>query len=76
MCIDEAEMDQSNQLENMVQFDNKSKPKSKEGKAKKQNAFDSVNAHYEGRELTLNASRNGTFPIKATQSKRTSFGLS
>ena len=28
-------MDQSNQLENMVKFNNKSKPKTKEGKDKK-----------------------------------------
>ena len=46
--IDEAEMDQSNLLDNMVKFNNKSKPKTKEGKAKKQNAFDSVNALYKG----------------------------
>ena len=31
--------------------------------------FDSVNALYEGRELTPNAFRNGIFPIKSTQSK-------
>ena len=41
-------MDQSNLLENMVKFDNKSKPKTKEGKVKKQNTFDSVNALFEG----------------------------
>ena len=46
--IDEAEMDQSSLLENMVKFNNKSKPKTKEGKAKKQNTFDSVNAFCEG----------------------------
>ena len=33
--IDEAEMDQTNLLENMVKFKNKSKPKTKEGKNKK-----------------------------------------
>ena len=43
-------MDQSNLLENMTGiFNNKSKPKTKERKAKKQNTFDSVNALYEGR---------------------------
>ena len=41
-------MDQSNLLENIVKFNNKFKPKTKEGKAKKQNTFDSVNAPYEG----------------------------
>ena len=41
-------MDQSNLLENMVKFNNKSKPKTKEGKVKKQNTFDSVNVLFEG----------------------------
>ena len=41
-------MDQSNLLENIVKFNNKFKPKTKEGKTKKQNTFDSVNAPYEG----------------------------
>ena len=67
--IYEAEMDQSNLLEYMVKLNYKSKPNSKESKAKKQNTFDRVNALYEGRELTLNAFRSGIFPIKATQGK-------
>ena len=62
-------MDQTNLLENMVKFNNKSKPKTKEGKAQKQNTFGSINALYEIRELTLNAFRSGIFPIKATQGK-------
>ena len=33
--IDEAEMDQSNLIENMVKFDNKSRSRSKEDKEKK-----------------------------------------
>ena len=33
--IEEAELDQSNLLENIVKFNNKSKPKTKEGKDKK-----------------------------------------
>ena len=59
--IDEAERDQSNLLENMVEFSNKSKQKNKESTDKKQNTFDSVNALYEGRELTLNAFKSGIF---------------
>ena len=62
--IQEAEMDRTNLLENMVKINNKSRPKTKEGKDKKQNAFDSVSAPYECRELTLNAFRSGIFPIK------------
>ena len=67
--IDEPEMDQSNLLENIVKFNNKFKPKTKEGKAKKQNTFDSVNAPYEGWELNLNVFISGIFPIKEIQGK-------
>ena len=61
-------MDQSNLLRNLVKFNN-IRPKNKEGKAKKMNAFDSVNALYESRELTHNAFKTGIFPIKARQGK-------
>ena len=68
-------MDQSNLLAYMVKFNNKSKPKTKEGKAEKQNTFDSVNALYEGRELALNDFRSGIFPIKAAQGKNLKYVL-
>ena len=42
-------MDHTNLLKNMVKLNNKSKPRTKEGKAKKQNTFDNVNALYECR---------------------------
>ena len=57
-------MDQSNQSENMVKSNDKSKPKAKEGKAKNQNIFDSVNTLNEGRKITLNAFKSGIVPIK------------
>ena len=60
-------MDQTNLLEKMVNFNNKSRTKTKEGKHKKQNTFDSVNALDEGQELTLNAFRSGILPIKEKQ---------
>ena len=62
-------MNQTNQLENMKKFNNKSRPKTEEGKYKKRNTFDSESALYEGRELTLNASRKRIFPIKEKQGK-------
>ena len=65
----EAEMDQTNLLENMVKFNNKYRPKIKEGKDKKINTFDGVSALYEGRELTLNAFRSRIFPIKEKRGK-------
>ena len=63
ITIDEADMDQTSLLENIATFNNKSKPKTKESKDKKRNTFDSVNALYERRELTLNAFRSGIFNI-------------
>ena len=66
--IDEAEVDQSNLLEDMVEFNEKSRPTKKEDKEKKKrNTFESVNALYEGRELALNAFKSGIFSIKATK---------
>ena len=53
--IDETEMDQSNLLKNTVKFNDKSRPKTKEGKNKKSDTYESVNALYECSELTLNA---------------------
>ena len=64
------EMDRTNLSENMIKFINKSKPKTKEDRDKRRNTFDNVSALYEGQELTLNASRNRVFPIKATKGER------
>ena len=50
ISIHKAEMNQTNLLEKMVKFDNKSRPKTKDDKDKKRNTFDSVCAFYEGRE--------------------------
>ena len=67
--IDEAEMNQSNLLKNMVEFNEQSKLRKKEDKKKKKNrnTFEKVNPHCEGRESTLNAFKSGIFPIKATK---------
>ena len=51
----------------MAKFYNEFKPTTKEDKDKK--TFDSVNALYEGQQLTRNAFKSGIFPIKATQGK-------
>ena len=63
-------MDQTNLLKNMVKFSNKSRPKTKEGKDKKENTFDSVNALYEGQELTLNAFRNRILQKKLKKKRK------
>ena len=65
--MDEAKMDQTNMLENMVNFNNISRPKNKEGK--KKNTFHSVRAVQVARKLTINTFKSGIFPIKATLGK-------
>ena len=62
-------MDQTNILENIKKFDDKSRPETKEGKDKKRNNFDSVSALYECWELTLNTFRSGIFLIKEKEGK-------
>ena len=51
--IDKAEINHSNLLENMVKFNDKSRPKTKKGKSKKGDIYESVNALYERRELPI-----------------------
>ena len=59
-------MDQSNVLQNVAEFSEKSKPRTIEGKDKERNTFETVNALSEGRELILICLRSGIFPIKET----------
>ena len=60
-------MNQSNLLKNIVEFSNKSRPRTTEGKdKKKRGTFESVYALYERQELILNAFKRGIFPIKET----------
>ena len=65
----EAEEDRSNISKNIVEFNDKSRPTSKEDKNKKRDTYESAYALYEGQELTLNAFRKRIFAIKATESK-------
>ena len=66
-------MDQSNLLDNLTDFNNRSRPKSAEGKNKKRNTYKSAHTLYKGRDLTLNNFRSEIFPIKNTR-KRMAFG--
>ena len=69
--IDEAGMDQSNLLENIVNLNNKSRPRLNKDKEKKilMSTYESAYALYEGQELTYNTFESGIFPIKETQGK-------
>ena len=66
--IGEAKIDQTNLFQNMVNFNNKSRSKTKEGKAKK-NTFDSISALYEVRELNCHGSKYGILSIKGKKGK-------
>ena len=48
-------------LENIVKFNNKSKPKTNEGQDRKRNTFYGVNALYDVQELTINDFISGMF---------------
>ena len=56
-------------MKNFVEFNDRSRPRTAEGKDKKRNTFESVNGLYEGRELILNAFKSEIFPINETQGK-------
>ena len=68
ISIHQAEMDQTNLLEKLVNFNSKFRPKTKESKDKKQNSV-SISDLHKGRELTLNALRSEIFLIKEIQGK-------
>ena len=65
----EAEMGQSNLLKNIVEFYNKSRPRTIEGKDKKRGTYESAYALYGSRELILSSFKSGIFPIKVTKSE-------
>ena len=58
-------MDQSNLLKNLVEFNNKSRPRTKEGKDKKRDTYVSTYVLYERQELIYNTFNSGIFPIKS-----------
>ena len=62
-------MDQSNFFKNLKEFIYKFRPRTTKGKNKRRNTFESVNALYEGQELSINAFKSGIFTIKPTQWK-------
>ena len=57
-------MDQNSLLKNLVEFNDKSRPRTAEGKDGKRNTYERVYALYEVRELILNVFRSGIFQIK------------
>ena len=62
-------MDQINLLENLVEFNDNSRPRTIEGKDKKTDTDESAYTLYGCCELTPNALKSGIFLIKGTQGK-------
>ena len=62
-------MYQSNLLKTIAGFNNKSRPRTIEGKNKKRDTYENAYALYEGRKLIHNAFKSGIFPIRETQGK-------
>ena len=56
-------------IKTIIEIDNRSRLKAKECKDKNRNTFDSVNAFYEGLELTLNTFKSGTCPLNPSKGK-------
>ena len=69
ISINEAGIDQSSLLDGLTDFNDRSRPKTAEGKNKKENTYKSANAFYEGRVLILNAFRSRIFSIKERRGK-------
>ena len=54
---------------NIISYNNKSRPRSKENKDNKRNTLDSTDTLCDSREVTLNAFRSGIFPQKKKNEK-------
>ena len=62
-------MDQINLLKKIVEFNDKSRPRTIEGKDKNRDTYESAYALYKGRKLILNTLKSEVFPIKETKGK-------
>ena len=67
IALGEANKNQSNVQENILEFNNKARPRSKADKQRKNVTYEGANALYQGRELVLNDFKNGIFSLKPTQ---------
>ena len=65
--IHEANQEQVDLLENILNFNDNTNPKSNEDKNKTNDVFGSAKNLYEGREVILNAFKSGLFPLKLTK---------
>ena len=67
ITINEADQEQSDLVEYILNFNNKTRPKNKDDKKnKKKNIRNGAKNLYHGRELLINAFKSGLFPLKST----------
>ena len=66
ITINEADQEQSDLVEYILNFNNKTRPKNKDDKKKQKNILNSTQNLYYSRELVINAFKSGLFPLKST----------
>ena len=66
ITLNEADQEQSDLLEYILNFNNKARPKNKNDKKILKNVFNTAKNLYEGGELVINAFKRGLFKSKST----------
>ena len=67
ITINEADQEQSDLVEYILNFNNKTRPKNKDDKKNKKSILNSAQNLYHGRELVINAFKSGLFTLKSTR---------
>ena len=70
ITISKGDQEQSDLAEYILNFNNKTRPKNKDGKKTKKNILNSAHNLYYGRELVINTFKSGLFPLKPTTGTR------
>ena len=66
ITINEADHEQADLVEYILNFNNKTRPKNKDDKKNKKNVLNTAKDLYDGRELVINVFKSGLFPLKST----------
>ena len=61
ITMNEADQEQADLVEYILNFDNKTKTKNRDDKKNKKNVLNTVKNLYDGRELVINAFKSGLF---------------
>ena len=66
ITINEADYEQADLVEYILNFNNKTRPKNKDDKKNKKNVLNTAKDLYDGRELVINVFKSGLFRSKST----------